>query len=478
MPENSYAGKETELQTPITQDADQSLSVRSKKLLTHLLPKVLPKAVSSLIAWVFGIINKAWRRFQLEVSQLTFPQWCYFIAILIFFYAVEGDLAESPNTVWVGLIAGMGLMRELWSLFHRFWQKTLGKGVLLVLYAATANFALAISALKINDISGIEPAPFIFTLGFTTLTMLPFWLIMASVLFFAIAIIVQTIWLIVGLLLRIVRVKIRMHWEHEGFAVLTILLRLILTPIVITALTQFARPYTEQINFMELPPGLFDMSDTANQPSANVSNRPVIQLFGESSDTVQDIIEQAKAEQRNRENRQNSALSEDGISNPDTLMSEVEKQRDLDRLISALPYFESLSAINVPFNFSVADIGSAASLGQDSQSNIDSGAESAVAQNPEVTSDNGAEQETNEESSNERSELADVEQSEKNRDLDRLIAAFIYYFETYPNSMCKKKPSQHSLVIDENSVLLVEKTDNELGYAFTVEECVHVYQKE
>jgi hypothetical protein len=229
---------------------------------------------------------------------------------------------------------------------------------------------------------------------------------------------------------------------------------------------------------MELPPGLFDMSDTANQPSANVSNRPVIQLFGESSDTVQDIIEQAKAEQRNRENRQNSALSEDGISNPDTLMSEVEKQRDLDRLISALPYFESLSAINVPFNFSVADIGSAASLGQDSQSNIDSGAESAVAQNPEVTSDNGAEQETNEESSNERSELADVEQSEKNRDLDRLIAAFIYYFETYPNSMCKKKPSQHSLVIDENSVLLVEKTDNELGYAFTVEECVHVYQKE
>ena len=51
----------------------------------------------------------------------------------------------------------------------------LGKGLILVLYAATANFALAISAIEINIITGIEPGPFVFTLGFATLIMLPFW---------------------------------------------------------------------------------------------------------------------------------------------------------------------------------------------------------------------------------------------------------------------------------------------------------------
>jgi hypothetical protein len=80
------------------------------------------------------------------------------------------------------------------------------------------------------------------------------------------------------------------------------------------------------------------------------------------------------------------------------------------------------------------------------------------------------------EESDDTQEPAEEAQEEINRDLDRLIASFIFNFETYPNSMCKKKPSQHSLVIDENSVLLVEKADNELGYAFTVEACVPVYE--
>jgi hydrogenase-4 membrane subunit HyfE len=50
----------------------------------------------------------------------------------------------------------------------------LSKALTLVLCAATTYFALAISALKINLIRGIEPRPFIFTLSFSTLIMLLF----------------------------------------------------------------------------------------------------------------------------------------------------------------------------------------------------------------------------------------------------------------------------------------------------------------
>jgi hypothetical protein len=461
MTENKHMDQSSELQTDVQPDERYVPKGLLQKLTGYLSLIPVPRVVSSTMGRLFSIANRAWHRFKLEVSQLSFSQWCYFIAIINFFSDTEGDWAESPKTLWVGLIAGLGLMRELWILFHRIWQKTLGKGVLLVLYAATANFALAVSALKINDIAGIEPTPFIFTLGFTTLTMLPFWIIMASVLFFAIALVVQTTWLVVGLLLRIIRIKIRMHWEDEGFAVLTVIFRLILTPVVIVALTKFAGPYMEQVNFMDSPSGLFSVSDSRNQGRDNINDRPVLQLFGESSEAVQEIIEQAKAEQLAQQNTQNpSQPSEDS----EALMGEVERQRDLDQLIAALPYFENLSAINVPLNFSLAR---PVSNGSDPIKAYDESNTIAInSEGNEVEEENPQADVTLD---------TEIVEREKNRDLDKLIAAFIFHFETYSNSMCKKEPHQHSLVIDENSVLLVEKSDTELGYTFSVEACVYVF---
>jgi hypothetical protein len=67
------------------------------------------------------------------------------------------DIKHEPELIWVGFIAGAGVIRELWHVFNRIWEHMLGKALILFLYAATANFALAISALKINVITGIEP---------------------------------------------------------------------------------------------------------------------------------------------------------------------------------------------------------------------------------------------------------------------------------------------------------------------------------
>ena len=59
--------------------------------------------------------------------------------------------------------------------------------------------------------------------------------------------------------------------------------------------------------------------------------------------------------------------------------------------------------------------------------------------------------------------------------LDKLIAGFIYHFETYPKSACKKSPLQRSLPIDENLILLVTEDDSALGYQFGVGPCVGNY---
>ncbi len=195
-------------------------------------------------------IKRTWRE---RVALLTFSQWTYFAAFILFLFTnKEGDW-EGSGIVWVGLIAGIGLSREIWHLFHRIWHTMLGKGVLLVLYAATANLALAMAAMKVNIIPGIEPTPLKFTLGFTTLIMLPMWIFTASVLMSSVLLMAGNLWLLLAGFLRLIRIKVRVHWEDQSFAFTSMILRIILLPIVISALYLISKPYVEQVLTLNIP---------------------------------------------------------------------------------------------------------------------------------------------------------------------------------------------------------------------------------
>lgn len=202
-----------------------------------------------------------------KCSQLTLSQWMYLFAFLLLMVHVDQDIQEGSGLLWVGAIAGVGLIRELWHVFNRIWDHMLGKGLILVLYAATANFALAISALKINIITGIEPGPFVFTLGFATLIMLPFWLLMSSIMFFSVALVAGNLWLIVGVLLRLVRVKVRVHWEDKVFVIITMILRLVLIPYVIMSIFFMAVPYAEQIELFADPIAMIRAESSEDIPT-------------------------------------------------------------------------------------------------------------------------------------------------------------------------------------------------------------------
>lgn len=304
------------------------------------------------------------RSFKEKVSQLTVSQWFYIVASLLFFFGYEANY-DSEGLVVVGAIAGIGLFRELWQLFMRVWDKMLGKGLLLIFYAATANFALAIAALKINSIAGVEPTPFIFTLGFTTLLMLPFWLTMATALFFSVALVALNIWLLVSVVLRLIRIKIQVHWEDKSFVFVTMIMRLFLIPTVIMTLGSIITPYANQIELFDGPFKMFSPQ--------NITDEQLRQLQEPDKDTALAIIEQLDA--------QNAADDE-------------------------------------------------------SQEGVD---------------------------------------GKPTRHLDRLVATFIFWFETYPYSACIKEENQRSLVIDENSMLVVERDESELGFKFSVMPCIPVY---
>jgi hypothetical protein len=326
-----------------------------------------------------SFFKKYWPRLPTQIipslrnkfSQLTLSQWMYLIAFLLLLVHVEQDVEQDYELWWVGAIAGIGLVRELWHVFNRVWEHMLGKALILVLYAATANFALAISALKINVITGIEPGPFIFTLGFATLIMLPFWLLISSIMFFSVALVAGNLWLVIGLLLRLVRVKIKVHWEDKSFVLITMILRLVLIPYVIMSIFFMAVPYAKQIELFEQPIALFKKSVADNKDEKDEK---------EALKALNDNIEINETDNKNITIRLN--------------------QR--------------------PFSIPVDDDGHI-------------------------------------------------------KWLDKVIAGFIYYFETYPKSACKKSPLQRSLPIDENLILLVTEDYSDIGYQFTVGPCVGNY---
>lgn len=310
-----------------------------------------------------------------KLSELTLSQWMYLFAILLLISSADQDVEAESTLVWVGVIAGIGLARELWHVFNRIWHNILGKGLVFVLYAATANFAVAVSALKINEIAGIEPFPFVFTIGFATLLMLPFWLLVASVVFFSIALIAGNIWLLISILLRFIRIKVQVHWEDKSFVFLTMLLRIVLIPYVIMSTFFVAVPYAEQIELFKHPIAII------------------------------------KAASNDQEKEQTTPEPDEQMSQ-DIVINDGEE-----------------SGVKVTIDPTMAKL-----LSSDEESDI------------------GV--------------------------LDKLIAGFIYRFETYPNSVCKKKPEQHSMIIDENFMLLVERDDSELGYHFSVGPCVGRFEQD
>jgi len=85
---------------------------------------------------------------------------------------------------------------------------------------------------------------------------------------------------------------------------------------------------------------------------------------------------------------------------------------------------------------------------------------------------NEAETKNNTFTFNNRAFTLPVDEESQIKWLDKLIAGFIYHFETYPKSACKKQPLQRSLPIDENLILLVTEDDSALGYKFSVGPCV------
>ena len=221
---------ETEQSTPIS-------TARVFPVIRHLRKFIwaMQQHIQQRIAHI-----RAWR-FSVFVSQYTASQLCYFAAFACFIYSLFQ--AEGNYIFLAATIAMVGFVREIINIFHKIWATTLGKSFILISYASTANLALAFAAMKINVITTIEPMPFVFTLGFTTLVLMPIWITLISVVLFLTALIFANFWLLIRLPLLWLGFHLELHWEDKKNAVLTMLIRIIMIPVVIGSLITISLPY-------------------------------------------------------------------------------------------------------------------------------------------------------------------------------------------------------------------------------------------
>ena len=410
-------------------------------------------------------------RFKERFKTLNFSQWCYLLAILMLLAFLSEDQPDDDYQIVVGLIAGFGLLRELWKVFTKVWEHTLGKGVLFVLYAATANFALAISALKINSITGVEPQIFIFTMGFTTLLMLPFWLLLASVLFLGTALLIMNFWLLLSLLLRLVRIKLPIHWEDRSFAILTMLVRVVLIPFLLIVLAYLMEPYIKQLDMFEpiqdlslvkrMRPNIIDSEKFENASEAEI-RAFVAQLRSSQSDEQRVLLEE-QITGYNLTGLEVELISEMSDSTVERFIKRVAAQEaELSVLIEsdtdALPLNGNDTSNNKEIT---ADLQAADGL-LDSDPNAQSESSNNDRETNEVTFGFRRDSDDDNQDGDDKSE----------RVLDLMVANFIYVFETYPYSACQKKPDQRALKFDENLVFVAEKDESkDLGYRFFVAPC-------
>ena len=292
----------------------------------------------------------------------------------------------------VGSIAMIGMLRELLDIFTRVWQTLLGKSFIFIIYVIIGNFTLAVAARKVNYITGVDPHSLIYAQGFTTVLVLPLWLLLLTSMSLILLFTIGNLWFLFLKLVNLLRLHPIKFRAGERFSVLFVFLRLsLITPVMVT-LMQPLNWYNTELN-IEIP-------------GVTIST-------GQTNDT--EGAEQVK--------------------------EETAKVSSENEVVDA----EQAVAGNTEL--------------QTSSSNTDKQDKNKQSDEVDIIAINGA-------------DANGTETKEKYTDFDRAIATFVYEYETFQLSRCKKSATERVSIIGEDVILVAEKMPElELGYKFSARVC-------
>jgi len=252
------------------------------KLLSEKLTRTTEKVLQIFDRLLTGPRNIVTAWHKLHANQKI-----YVLAFgLLIAYADEIFTGKEDYITVIGCIALIAMARELWGLFTQIWDTMFGKSIVLVLYAIVANFTLSLSAQKINIIVGVAPSELIYTQGLTTLMMLPFWILLLSVLALTFVFVGAQFKSLFFGLLRFLRLHHIKPENREHFSGVFLVIRLIILPLVIMTLAQGLTWYSQKIHIQNLS---FDINDL-------LSKEQKINLESETKDVKKELATELEAE--------------------------------------------------------------------------------------------------------------------------------------------------------------------------------------
>lgn len=215
----------------------------------------------------------------------------YFLAVILGISQEETLTSETmlePSTglLIVGSIAMIGMLRELLDIFTRVWQTLLGKSLIFIIYVIIGNFTLAVAARKVNYITGVDPHSLIYAQGFTTVLVLPLWLLLLTSMSLILLFTLGNMWFLFLKLVSLLRLHSIKAGEKERFSILFIFIRLMLISPVMVTLIQPLNWYNNELN-IQIPGIMISTGQLSDSEDEETINESKVIPLGEGLETGQ-----------------------------------------------------------------------------------------------------------------------------------------------------------------------------------------------
>lgn len=174
---------------------------------------------------------------KLNRSQ-KFYYFGFFLGLLGVFWCIT-PFTKIYFSVFIaaGLLFTFGVVSDILVVYKKVWDTNIGKGLILVIYAAATNFAYALSSQIVNEIVTFESSKLIYSINLVAVMLLPLFVLALTYLVFAVILIFGQFYMII--LAHAEQFKTNeclkhvVHGKIENYAFRTFLFRLFFFPSVL-----------------------------------------------------------------------------------------------------------------------------------------------------------------------------------------------------------------------------------------------------
>lgn len=135
--------------------------------------------------------RRFYERNQALCSKLNRSQKFYYFGFIfallaVFWYVTPFSEIFLSVFIAAGLLLTCGVASDILIVYKKVWETNIGKGLILVIYAASTNFAYALSSQIVNEIVTFESSKLIYSINLVAVMLLPLFVLAFTYLVFAV----------------------------------------------------------------------------------------------------------------------------------------------------------------------------------------------------------------------------------------------------------------------------------------------------